>query len=239
MPVHPLALKFPEMPSEELVLLVESIRKNGLQQPIRTYDGQIVDGRHREEACHRAKVPPRFDPWFPTTKDVEAELWEMMLTWNARRRHLTASQRAMLAAEANQAAPKKATIAKVAEAAKVSRSTVERAQRVLTKAPEKVEQVKAGKVSLNRAETKPAVAEKPRPSKVKLETRAQIVDEFAFQRKQLGEFVRPLSRALAAAKVLEEQLGEHEYVRTLESCYEDVKRLGERVTEWERRALAK
>lgn len=55
--VHPYADKFPMLPENELVELTESIRANGLRQPVVvTSDGLILDGRNRATACARAGV---------------------------------------------------------------------------------------------------------------------------------------------------------------------------------------
>ena len=55
--VHPYADKFPMLPEPELAELAESIRANGLRNPIvLTPDGLILDGRNRAAACERVGV---------------------------------------------------------------------------------------------------------------------------------------------------------------------------------------
>jgi ParB-like chromosome segregation protein Spo0J len=52
MKTHPLADLFPPMTTEEMALLVEDIKANGLAQPIVTHGGEILDGRHRCTAAN-------------------------------------------------------------------------------------------------------------------------------------------------------------------------------------------
>src|SRR5690348_7335436 len=56
MECHPLADIFPMMPDADFALLVEDIKANGLYDPIITFEGQILDGRHRFKACRAAGV---------------------------------------------------------------------------------------------------------------------------------------------------------------------------------------
>ena len=58
--VHPAADLFPTIKGKELDALVADIKANGLQTPIATLDGQILDGRNRLEACTRANVEPQY-----------------------------------------------------------------------------------------------------------------------------------------------------------------------------------
>lgn len=86
---------FPLMSPEELQGLTASITAHGLREPI-VLDptGRILDGRNRYLACRLAGVAPRFRDWKGT--DEEALTW--VIDTNLHRRHLSESQRAMLAA---------------------------------------------------------------------------------------------------------------------------------------------
>ena len=91
-PISDLAKIFPEMTPGEFAALVESIREEGLRDPIALWQGQVIDGRHRYAACAEAGVQPRFHH----LADDDDPL-RYVLAKNALRRHLTESQRAVVA----------------------------------------------------------------------------------------------------------------------------------------------
>ncbi len=80
------------MGTSDLVNLTESIKENGLRDPIILFDEQILDGRNRHQACLDAGVEARFDDF---TGD---DPLKFVVDHNLHRRHLTESQRAMVAA---------------------------------------------------------------------------------------------------------------------------------------------
>ena len=90
---HPYADLFPMMDKKTFQGLVASIRDDGLENPIVTFEGKILDGRNRDLACANAQVKPVYVPF--KGKDALA----FVLRANLTRRHLTASQRAMVAAK--------------------------------------------------------------------------------------------------------------------------------------------
>ena len=91
--VHPYADKFPMLPEPELAELAESIRANGLRNPIvLTPDGLILDGRNRAAACERVGVAPT------TTVYEGDDLAEYVIDCNTSRRHMTTGARAMATA---------------------------------------------------------------------------------------------------------------------------------------------
>lgn len=61
---HPLAELFPVMERKDFALLVESIHKNGLRDPIVIYEGKILDGRHRFDACMELGIEPQITEFF-------------------------------------------------------------------------------------------------------------------------------------------------------------------------------
>ena len=93
--IHPAAALFPLLDERELAELAGDIQTNGLASPIVVKDGQILDGRNRLRACELAGVPPHFVEWAGT-----GSVTSWIFSVNLHRRHLTASQRAMLAARA-------------------------------------------------------------------------------------------------------------------------------------------
>ena len=90
--LHPACKLFPKLGQQELHELADDIKANGLQNPIVLIDGKILDGRNRHAACKIAKVKPRFEQWNGSGSPVE---W--VISQNLMRRHLTASQRAVIA----------------------------------------------------------------------------------------------------------------------------------------------
>lgn len=154
---HAIAEIFPLMLEEELAELAEDIRETGQREPIILHpDGSILDGRNRYIACGRIGVTPNIDP-----QPYEGDPLSYVVSRNLRRRHLDASQRAMIAAKiANlgEGRPSKtASFAAVpqAEAARVmsvSRSAVQRAAIVRKEgAPNVVEAVERGEVPVSLA----------------------------------------------------------------------------------------
>lgn len=89
---HEAADIFPEMSKEEFDSFKDDIAENGLQTPIVTLlDGRIIDGRHRWRACMETKTPPRYIIY-------RGNPWNYVISANLHRRHLNASQRAMVVA---------------------------------------------------------------------------------------------------------------------------------------------
>jgi len=91
---HPICLLFPRMTEEELRELADDIRIKGLLHPIVLYEEKILDGRNRYLACPIAGVEPRFVEW-----QGEGSPLQWVISENMVRRHLTSSQRAVLALE--------------------------------------------------------------------------------------------------------------------------------------------
>ncbi len=89
----------PPMPEAELAALAEDIKTNGQHHPaIITRDGQLLDGRHRQEACERLGRELKVVLW--DGEDSGASATAYVLSVNFNRRHLTKSQKACLADDA-------------------------------------------------------------------------------------------------------------------------------------------
>jgi N6-adenosine-specific RNA methylase IME4 len=89
---HPIANVLPLIDGAEFDRLVADIAEQGLLNPITLYQGQVLDGRNRERACHAAGVEARYVEF--DGKDPAA----FVLSQNLARRHLGPSERAMVAA---------------------------------------------------------------------------------------------------------------------------------------------
>ncbi len=95
MEVHEYAKLFPPMSNEEFEELVEDIKQNGQLEPIILHEGKILDGRNRYNACLKLGIKPKM-------KDYDGENLDplsFVISKNIKRRHLTASQKALLALE--------------------------------------------------------------------------------------------------------------------------------------------
>ena len=157
-PFHPLANIFPLIQGKEFVELKKDIQENGLHEPIVMYDGEILDGRNRFRACQETGVMPRYVHY--TGGDPVA----YVISLNLHRRHLSESQRAMVAAKlANMELgdnqhrgsanlQTQTSRAEAAEMLNVSERTVNTAKKVeQSGAPELVNAVEQGAVSVSAA----------------------------------------------------------------------------------------
>jgi len=166
MEYHEYANLFPMMPAADLKSLADDIRSSGLSDSIITFEGKILDGRNRHKACEIAGIAPRFAEYDGT------DALQFVISHNLHRRHLTESQRAMVAAKwaklkhgggrGNQHTGGKSPIGDLAqtetktrnEAAKllnVGTSSIDRAKKVINQSPELVEKIESGEMSVNAA----------------------------------------------------------------------------------------
>lgn len=100
--LHPLAEIIPPASPEDYTALVTSIERVGQLEPIRTWQGRVIDGRHRLKACEQLAIEPVLREVRPEEVDggTEAALLAYVLALNINRRHATTSQRALAAAKA-------------------------------------------------------------------------------------------------------------------------------------------
>lgn len=95
---HPAAELFPMMPSDQYKAFKEDIRKNGFQQDIVLYKGQILDGRNRYKAAVELDMLDDL-PIAEMDDDTEIDPFQWVISRNLHRRHLNESQRAKIAAK--------------------------------------------------------------------------------------------------------------------------------------------
>jgi 16S rRNA G966 N2-methylase RsmD len=196
-PIHPAADLFPLMQGDEFEALVESVKTQGLREPVwLTKDGELLDGRNRVRACQAAGVKPEFRQY--DGDDPVAFVWDTNVT----RRHLTETQigvaaikRGELERASSEVAPVgrprktvlhggqlldtppvrgKRAVEVAADRAGVSRATIERIDRVRREAPELLPEMEKGVMSAREAERR-----------VKERARAERREQEATQRQEL------------------------------------------------------
>lgn len=93
--LHELTEIFPPMPEEEFQALKADIQTHGQLEPIwLSKDRKVIDGRHRLRACRELGIEPDFEE----SEAEEHELPGLVISLNLKRRHMSESQRAMVAA---------------------------------------------------------------------------------------------------------------------------------------------
>ena len=155
MEFHPIANIFPMMTGDDYRALVQDISDNGIMEPITLYQGQILDGRNRWTACLELGIDP------PQKEYTGDNPLAYVVSLNLVRRHLSESQRGMIAARmANapahrpESAPIGALISQpeAAELMNVSTRTVKSAKQVIEQGtPELIRAVDAGEMTVNAA----------------------------------------------------------------------------------------
>jgi hypothetical protein len=91
--IHPLAEVMPPMSAADLNRLTDDIQRNGLLTPIILHEGMILDGRHRRSALVRNRQGGWVEDFHPDGDPVD-----YVFASNIARRHVSASQLAMIAA---------------------------------------------------------------------------------------------------------------------------------------------
>jgi len=141
---------------------MEDIRKNKLQAPIIIYEGKILDGRGRYNACVEL-AKHGVETGFKTQLYTGPDPRRYVVSANVKRRHLNESQRALIAAQlatythggdrTGKASIDALTQNEAAVLLNVSEPSVERATKVLKNGvPALAEAVKAGKIRVSAAE---------------------------------------------------------------------------------------
>lgn len=159
---HEYADVFPMMSDAEMAGLVDDIRENGLREDIVIYQGQILDGRNRYAACMELGLEPTFADY-----GGENPL-QFVLSHNLHRRHLSESQRAMVASrvanlergsnqhsrEDGPIGPPSISNDKAAEMLTVGKTSVKRAKKVQKEGSEAlIQAVESGNIKVSAAET--------------------------------------------------------------------------------------
>jgi hypothetical protein len=176
---HKLAELFPLLEGSDQETLKQDVKENGQQEPIVLCQGEILDGRNRYLACQTLGIEPK------TEEYTGSDPLKYMLSKNLHRRHLTDTQRSMIAAkianlshggdrvseQARNSTLAPVSQAQAAEALKVSVDSVKKARKIEGEAPPAiVKAVKDGKMSLNAAtKTIPEKQKKGTPARRMME----------------------------------------------------------------------
>jgi len=230
--IHPVCELFPPMSAELFAKLKADISTHGVREPIVIHEQFIVDGKNRFRACNELGIECPSRPW---EGGESLTLWA--LSKNLHRRHLTPSERAVIAQkmvpliEAETKAPKpRSTPATVgqsprrtnaadsreherdavktaASAVGVSSRLVSQADAVAKAAPEKLDEVAAGKKSVGKAYREVTAPTPAEPSdSPPTDGRGKPVEDRklweAFRSESHEEIIRQLRRAKADAKAL-------------------------------------
>lgn len=128
--------------------LVLDIKMNGQKEKIWLYEGQILDGRNRWNACKRAGVKPE------TRIYHGKDPLKFVLSLNMHRRHLSESQRSMVASRlaAIEAEDARLSQSQAAAVMNVGRRSVQRATQVREKGSKQLQDsVDSGETSVSKA----------------------------------------------------------------------------------------
>lgn len=158
MKFHPIADIFPLMNDEELRQLTADIEMHGQREKIIVFDNRIIDGRNRFLACERLGIETEVFIY----EGDESRILDFVVSLNLHRRHLSESQRALVAARLasmERGRPQKnpsieglLSQKQAAEKLNVSVASVERAASVLKNGVcELEEKVEDGEISISRA----------------------------------------------------------------------------------------
>lgn len=91
--IHPYASLFPLLEGDDRDQLRGDIAENGQLEPIVLLDGKVLDGQNRYRICQELGIEPK------TSVYTGDDPLGFVLSKNLNRRHLTESQKAMIAAE--------------------------------------------------------------------------------------------------------------------------------------------
>lgn len=169
--VHPAATLFPLIEGEAFRSLVEDIRTRGQEVPVvLDVDGRLLDGRNRARACQAIGIDVK------ETRYSGDDPYGFVVSHNMHRRHLTESQRAMVAAKLanlrngrpsaetlsiDRDSPSPITTKAAAKSLNVGEASAHRARSIRDHGtPELIHAVEVGEISVNKASEIVAAAEK-------------------------------------------------------------------------------
>lgn len=94
MQFHPATFLLRPLASDQYLLLEDDIAAYGLRYPIALYEGAILDGRARYQACLELDIEPRFVELSP--EDIGGDPVAFAVSVNLIRRHLSKKKRRLV-----------------------------------------------------------------------------------------------------------------------------------------------
>lgn len=151
---HKFAELLPTTADDDYHRIREDIRTNGLMVPIVLYHGQILDGRTRYRACLELRITPRFTTFYGTEQDALRHV----ASHNFYRRHLDASQKAMVGSElarvfVEEGISETQARKKAAELADSSVESIRKADLIRRNKPERTTDIVNGHATVNEVAT--------------------------------------------------------------------------------------
>lgn len=188
---HPFADLFPLVEGKQFEELVASVEENGLLNQIILFRGRILDGRNRFRALERLGRTPIVGVDTQNFTGDEDEALRLVVGLNVQRRHLSASQRAMIAADIatlRQGHRGANSLQQVSEQLNVSDFLIKAARKLKNKvAPHILAMVQDGSVTLSCAQ---AVAELPQAEQQELYCAERVQGSAEEQRRKQRRFGR-------------------------------------------------
>lgn len=233
--VHPFADMFPLLVGQPYAALCMDIEEHGLRDPlVVTSDGTLVDGRNRWSACEDAGVEPRFERLPEGTSEVE--ILDLIMSKNIHRRQLDTTDRALLGVEYKkryerltsqgyrsdlkeppnlsphgEKLPRPTSVEKAAAVVGVSKTSIERAQRVIRDTPDLAQKVRDKQLTVGEAddERKKRMVVPSKPP-VKEETRGGSKRS---PQKQVLAFLSQLNGIVHATELIDPSVFNEEHVK--------------------------
>lgn len=202
---HELSQIFPDMDESDIALLADDIKSHGQHDLIYLFEGKVLDGWHRYQACLQAGVNPRVQDYRGKNPAdfVKSKNWH--------RRHMNASQRAFavvqLAEWAGSGKPKGdlksplPTVETMAVEAGTTERTIQRAKAVEVNGSKALKElVKDGEVSINKAATVAKLPKRAQVAALEVEEEHNKVDTIAELERADGE-IRKLTEQVKSLTV--------------------------------------
>ena len=202
---HPLGAICPRMPKEDFADLCDDIGKNGLINDIITYQGQILDGWHRYQACLRESVRPKFAPF---AGDNPADY---VISTNVYRRQLSKLQKGTIILEATEwkarggkSGGEGTSVEQLSKTYGISESTLKSAKKAIREG--KAQDIMDGTYRSHnkRVEEPKAVQETPEQRQIKeLQERVRELEKEKYEREMKLSESLDMCEALKAVETLD------------------------------------